>query len=101
VSVITNPRFRCDDCFAPATRIGRRLGHYWLEEYYCEDCVEPCTKGFDIEVSPIFPVSKPTSYLDRLPANGNFSEEDLWEAIADANGVDSSEIMDGDLAEWL
>jgi hypothetical protein len=42
-----------------------------------------------------------TTYMDYLPEDGNFSEEDLWEAIAEANGLDSCEIMDGDLAEWL
>lgn len=42
-----------------------------------------------------------TSYQDHLPKDGNFSEEELWEAIAEANGVDYSEIADGDLAEWL
>jgi len=25
----------------------------------------------------------------------------LWEAIAEANGLDVSEIMDGDLVEWI
>lgn len=40
-------------------------------------------------------------YLDYLPADGNFSEEELWEAIAEANGVDVSEIMDGDLVDYL
>lgn len=41
------------------------------------------------------------TYYDHLPADGNFTEDDLWEAIAEANGMDASEIMDGDLAEWL
>lgn len=41
------------------------------------------------------------SYMDYLPEDGNFTEEDLWEAIAEANGIDASEIMDGDLVEWL
>jgi hypothetical protein len=43
---------------------------------------------------------KPT-YYDYLPEDGNFTEEDLWEAIAEANGLDVDEIMDGDLVEWL
>ena len=42
-----------------------------------------------------------TSYMELLPEDGNFTEDDLWEAIAEANGVDVDEIMDGDLAEWL
>ena len=41
------------------------------------------------------------SYIDYLPKDGNFTEEDLWEAIAEANGLDVSEIMDGDLVEFL
>lgn len=41
------------------------------------------------------------SYFDYLPEDGNFTEEELWEAIADANGLDVSEIMDGDLVDYL
>jgi hypothetical protein len=44
---------------------------------------------------------KNPTYYEYLPANGDFTEEDLWEAIAEANGVDYSDIADGDLAEWL
>jgi hypothetical protein len=42
-----------------------------------------------------------TNYLDHLPENGAFDEDDLWQAIADANGVDVSEIADGDLVDWI
>ena len=41
------------------------------------------------------------SYLDFLPEDGRFSEEDLWEAIAESLGIDSSEISDGDLVDYL
>lgn len=41
------------------------------------------------------------SYFDYLPEDGNFTEEELWEAIADANDLDVSEIMDGDLVDYL
>ena len=41
------------------------------------------------------------SYLDYLPEDGNFTEDELWEAIADSLGIDPLEIMDGDLAEFL
>jgi hypothetical protein len=44
---------------------------------------------------------KNTTYYDYLPENGDFTEEDLWDAIAEANGMDVSEIMDGDLVDWL
>jgi|TARA_R110002167_G_scaffold146069_1_gene337316 hypothetical protein len=30
-----------------------------------------------------------------------FTEESVWQAIADAEGLDYNEIADGDLAEWL
>ena len=41
------------------------------------------------------------SYVEYLPEDGNFTEDDLWEAIAESKGIDVNEIMDGDLAEWL
>ena len=41
------------------------------------------------------------SYIDYLPEDGNFSEEDLWEAIAESLGVDYSEIADEDLVDYL
>ena len=41
------------------------------------------------------------SYLDFLPEDGNFSEDDLWEAIAESLGLDYSEIADGDLVDYL
>ena len=39
--------------------------------------------------------------LNRWYPNGNYTESDVWDAIAEANGMDYSEIADGDLAEWL
>ncbi len=33
--------------------------------------------------------------------DGNYNEDDVWEAIAESQGMDYSEIADGDLAEWL
>lgn len=30
-----------------------------------------------------------------------WTEENVWDAIAEANDLDSSEISDGDLTEWL
>ena len=41
------------------------------------------------------------SYMDSLPADGNFTEEELWEAIAESLGVEPEDIMDGDLVEYL
>jgi hypothetical protein len=33
--------------------------------------------------------------------DGNYTEQDLWEAIAEINGVDVNEIMDRDLVEFI
>ena len=94
--------YKCDDCFAPATYKGTRPESiHFLEEYYCDDCMEPLTKGFDITVTPLPARPKSAGYMALLPADGRFTEDDLWDAIAEANGMDASEIMDGDLAEWL
>jgi hypothetical protein len=42
------------------------------------------------------------SYLDYLTTRDTgYTEEDLWHAIAEANGLDYSEIADGDLVEWI
>jgi hypothetical protein len=32
---------------------------------------------------------------------GNYTESDLWEAIAESEGLDVNEIMDGDLTEYI
>ena len=44
---------------------------------------------------------KNPSYWDYLPEDGNFTEEELWEAIAESRGVDYSDIADGDLIDFL
>ena len=31
----------------------------------------------------------------------SWTEESVWQAIADAEGLDYSEIADGDLVDWL
>ena len=54
-----------------------------------------------IEKSMQIEKARKKSYIELLPEDGNFDEDDLWEAIAEANGLDVSEIMDGDLVEWL
>ena len=41
------------------------------------------------------------SYFDYLPADGDFTEDELWEAIAEDLGVDPPEIMDGDLVDFI
>ena len=43
---------------------------------------------------------KPKTYLDYLPEDGNFTEDDLWEAIALAEGSEY-DLSDGDLADYL
>ena len=39
--------------------------------------------------------------LSEWHPDGIYNEQDVWEAIAEATGMDYSEIADGDLAEWL
>lgn len=41
------------------------------------------------------------SFWDYLPEDVPLTEELVWQAIADAEGVDYSEIADGDLVDWL
>lgn len=38
--------------------------------------------------------------MDWFP-DGNYTEQDLWDAIAEAEGVDVSEISDRDLTEFI
>ena len=33
--------------------------------------------------------------------DGNYTESDLWEAIAESEGLDINEIMDRDLVEFI
>ena len=92
--------YKCDDCFAPATYIASSPEKpSWNDEYYCENCVKINALDLGLTVTAARAPSK--GYMAHLPADGNFTEDDLWEAIAEANGVDASEIMDGDLVEWL
>jgi hypothetical protein len=41
------------------------------------------------------------SILSTWYPEGDFSEAELWDAIAESEGVDVNEIMDGDLTEYL
>ena len=41
------------------------------------------------------------SYFDYLPEDGDFTEDELWEAIAESLGLDPSEIADQDLVDYL
>ena len=41
------------------------------------------------------------SLLAEWYPDGNYTESDLWEAIAETQGVDMNEIMDSDLAEFI
>jgi hypothetical protein len=46
------------------------------------------------------------TWFDHLPkqvqeGKAPITEEDVWQAIADMNDLDYSEIADGDLLEWL
>ena len=41
------------------------------------------------------------SILSEWYPEGEFSESELWDAIAESEGVEVLEIMDGDLTEYL
>ena len=90
--------YKCDDCFAPADY--KAVDHRFnVTEYFCDHCVKANALDLGATVTSLANPSK--GYMDYLPADGRFTEDDLWGAIAEANGMDASEIMDGDLAEWL
>jgi hypothetical protein len=42
-----------------------------------------------------------TNWQDFLDEDVAMTEENVWQAIADANDLDYNEIADGDLFEWL
>ena len=88
--------YKCDDCFAPATHIAESA--FIIPEYYCDECLD-YPRSQQYRLTRLSTPSK--GYMSLLPADGRFTEDDLWEAIAEANGLDASEIMDGDLVEWL
>ena len=73
-----------------------------VEGYVDAHFSEPLFDTFPIdeEIETVLPREKTGTFYDFLP-EGNFTEEDLWSAIAEQHGVDVSEIMDGDLVEWL
>ena len=45
--------------------------------------------------------TKPNRWEDLVDWSRPVSEDDVWQAIADANDLDYDEIADGDLFEWL
>jgi len=48
------------------------------------------------------PVPTPApNWQDQLDWSRPVSEDDVWQAIADANDLDYSEIADGDILDWL
>lgn len=44
---------------------------------------------------------KRQNWQDLIDWDRRVTEEDVWQAIADANDLDYSEIADGDLVDWL
>jgi len=46
-------------------------------------------------------MTAPKKWQDFIDWDQPLTEEDVWQAIADANDLDYSEIADGDLVEWL
>lgn len=79
---------QCDDCFRNAWYVATHP-RYSLPEYYCDKCVKANALDCGMTVTAI---DAPSRLL---------TEADLWDDIAAANDMDVSEIMDGDLAEWL
>ena len=79
---------QCDDCFRNAWYVATHP-RYPLPEYYCDQCVKANALDCGMTVTAIDAPSRP------------LTEADVWADIAEANGMDVSEIMDGDLAEWL
>jgi len=47
------------------------------------------------------PDPKKDVWQDHHDPDAPLTEDSLWQAIADAEGLDYSEIADGDLVEWL
>lgn len=92
-------KYVCDDCLKPATHIAESA--FILPEYYCDECLwYPRQQQYKLtRLDEHQDTHK--GYMALLPEDGNFTEEDLWEAIAEANGMDVCEIADGDLVEWL
>lgn len=43
----------------------------------------------------------PKGWQDYIDWESPLTESSVWQAIADANDLDYSEIADGDLADWL
>lgn len=41
------------------------------------------------------------NWMDFLDEDAPMTEENVWQAIADAHDLDYNEIADGDLFEWL
>ena len=94
--------YKCDDCFAPATHNISRPDHpSWEDEFYCEVCVKWFGAISGLTITPLAKSLPSKGYMEHLPADGNFTEADLWEAIAENIGVDANEIMDQDLAEFI
>jgi hypothetical protein len=42
-----------------------------------------------------------TTWQEMHDPDAPITEDSLWQAIADAEGLDYNEIADGDLVEWL
>jgi len=43
----------------------------------------------------------PNNWMDQIDWSVPVSEDDVWQAIADANDLDYNDIADGDLVDWI
>ena len=59
------------------------------------------TSDYNLEGESSMPDPKKETRQDYIDPDIPLTEDDLWQAIADAEGLDYSEIADGDLVEWL
>jgi hypothetical protein len=59
------------------------------------------TITYNLEGASTMPDPKKDTWQDHHDPDAPLTEDSLWQAIADAEGLDYSEIADGDLVEWL
>jgi hypothetical protein len=59
------------------------------------------TSDYNLEGASNMPDPKKDVWQDHHDPDAPLTEDSLWQAIADAEGLDYSEIADGDLVEWL
>ena len=75
----------------------------WLSTVLSTGCGNPNARRFDKESMEVM-MNEPTkqaSWQDFLDPDAPLTEDSVWQAIADANDLDYSEIADGDILDYL